>query len=64
MPQFEIDITWNDPYPKMFRYRTEGSTIGLGVYRALKQFRKENKGRRIKNLNLVVKQYARTEKVV
>ena len=58
MAHFQVEILWNDPYPKKFNYRTIGSSIGLGAYRALKQLRSENKGRRIKDLTIKIQQYA------
>ena len=63
MAYFQVEILWNDPYPKKFNYRTVGSSIGLGAYRALKQLRNENKGRRIKDLTIKIQQYA-TEAVI
>ena len=61
MAHYLVEVRWDDPYPKVFNYRTVGSNIGLGAYRALKQFRKENKGRRIKSVSLKVNQYATAE---
>ena len=63
MAYYQVEIKWSDPYPKNKSYRTIGSSIGLGAYRALKQFRKENRGRRIKNISLNLIQYA-TEKAL
>ena len=58
MKHYLVDILWEDPYPRNFNYRIEASNIGLASYRAVKELRKENKGRRIKSLTIKIKEYA------
>ena len=48
---FLVDVTFNDPYPKKSSYRVEARKIALGLYRGAKQFRKEFKGRKIKDFS-------------
>lgn len=57
MKHYTIDITWNDPYPKNFTYREDGSSIAVAVGKAMRTFRKEQKGRRIKSLIIKVNQF-------
>jgi hypothetical protein len=53
---YNITVSWNDPYPKEYKCTTEGSNIVSGTAKALRKFREENKGRRIKDINLKVLQ--------
>lgn len=55
-----VDIVWYHPYPKQYQYRIEANALPTGVKRALAMFRKEEKGRRIKELTIKVKEYANT----
>ena len=57
MKNFLVQIIWNDPYPKRYEYRSEGSNFAVGIARAVRTFRKENKGRRVKHLDLKVQEY-------
>ena len=52
MKHYLVEVMWNDPYPKKFPYRMEGSSIAVGVGKALRQFRKDVRGRRIKALTI------------
>ena len=56
MKHYTIDITWNDPYPKNFTYREDGSSIAVALGKAVRNFRKEQKGRRIKSLVVKITQ--------
>ena len=56
MKHFLIVITWYDPFPKEFRYQEGGGQIWTAVARALRQFKSENKGRRVKQLSIKVTQ--------
>ena len=56
MKQYLVIITWNDPYPKKYEFRENGTNISVAVARATRVFRKEQKGRRIKELNIKVSQ--------
>jgi len=60
MKNYLVIITIDDPYPKKFTYRTEGSSFAVGVAKALRTFRKEFKGHRIKNGNIHFEHYAST----
>ena len=57
MKHFLVNILWSDPYPKEHSYRIEANNIGLASYRGIKQFRKKNKGRRIKNITVKLLEY-------
>jgi hypothetical protein len=48
MKQYLVEILWNDPFPKQSPYRTEASSFIPAIAKALRIWRKENKGRKIK----------------
>jgi hypothetical protein len=54
---YTVKVEWMDPFPKESEYRTEGSNIVSGTAKGLRQFRKDNKGRKIKNITIKVLQY-------
>lgn len=63
MKHYLIEIIWNDPYPKRFDYRVKASNFAVAVSRALKQFRSENKGRRITDGTVKFNYYGAQEKI-
>lgn len=52
MKNYLAIITWEHPYPKEFQYRVRGSNIAVAVGSAVRQFRKENKGKRVNELKI------------
>lgn len=56
MKNYLIIIKWADPYPKEFKFTEKGSSIAVAGGKALRQFRKEQKGRRIKELDVKIRQ--------
>jgi len=54
MKNYTVSIVWYDPYPKTSNFRTEASNMSAGISRAVKQFRKLNKGRKIKKLIVTI----------
>ncbi len=56
MKNYLVIIKWNDPYPKEFKYTEAGSSINVAIGKAARQFRHDNKGRRIKQISLSVTQ--------
>ena len=57
MKNYLVVITFDDPFPKESSYTiAKVSNIAMGAYKAIKLFRAENKGRRIKNLKISVTQ--------
>lgn len=54
MKTFIVQVTVNVPYPRTFEYRTVGSNLWTGVSKALKQFKKEVKGKRISRYSITV----------
>ena len=52
MKHYLVHIIWDDPYPKEFKYQSEGSNIAVAIGKALRSFRKEQKGRRITTLKV------------
>ena len=61
MKHYLAEIVWNNPYPKKFNYRVSGSNIALGAKRSVMELRKENKGRRIKELQIKITEYGTTQ---
>jgi len=53
MKTYRITISFDDPYPKESVYREEASSFATAVKRGLEKFRKEHKGKRIKDLSLM-----------
>jgi len=49
IPKWLVTIKVDIPYPKEYQYRMGGSNVGVAISRAYKQFRKELKGKRIKD---------------
>jgi len=49
---FLIKISVNLPYPRDFEYRIEATSFGTAVNRAFKLFRKELKGRKIREIKI------------
>ncbi len=47
-----VTITFMDPYPRESSYRSAASNIRAAVGKGLKGWRKENKGRKIKQLTI------------
>lgn len=56
MKTYLVVIKWNDPYPKEFKYTESGSSLAVAIAKAARRFRNENKGRRIKQININVTQ--------
>lgn len=56
MKHYIIVISWNDPYPKKFEFRVEASGMGTALARGFRQFRAENKGRKIKQIGITATQ--------
>lgn len=56
MKTYLVVIKWNDPYPKEFKYTEAGSSLAVAIAKAARRFRNENKGRRIKQININVTQ--------
>lgn len=56
MKNFLAEIVWESPYPKRFSYRIKASGIATGVARAIRMFRAENKGRKIKKVAVKIEQ--------
>ena len=52
MPTFLVQVSVNIPYPKQFDYRETATSIGTAINRAIRKFRKEVKGKRIKQVNV------------
>jgi hypothetical protein len=57
MKHYLIDISWFQPYPKTATYRIIGSSFSVAVGKALRQFRRENKGRKIKSATIKFQMY-------
>ncbi|MEK7112708.1 MAG: hypothetical protein AAB875_05260, partial [Patescibacteria group bacterium] len=47
-----VSITVQIPYPKTFEFRKEATTIAPAVSRAIKELRKELKGRKLKQMSI------------
>lgn len=56
MKNYLVVIKWNDPYPKEFKYTESGSSLAVAIAKAARHFRQENKGRRIRQININVTQ--------
>lgn len=54
MKNFLIQVTVQDPYPKMRQYRVEATHFATGCARALKLFRKDMPRRKIKGFTVQV----------
>ncbi len=52
MKTYLIKVSLLDPYPKENIYRAEGSNFPCAVGKALRQWRKDYKGRKIKQLTI------------
>jgi len=50
MKNYLIKITAPLPYPVVSEYREQASSIAVAVSRAIKKYRKEKNGKRIKEL--------------
>ena len=57
MKKYLATITIDDPFPKKFDYRVEGSSLAVAGAKALLVFRKELKGRRLKQIKLLLTFY-------
>ena len=57
MKKYLASITIDDPFPKKFDYRVEGSSLAVAGAKALRVFRKELKGRRLKQIKLLLTFY-------
>lgn len=58
MQNYLVEVSLNDPYPKRFNYRTTGSSFSVAVGKALRMFRAEFKGRRVKEATIKFQHYA------
>jgi len=47
-----VEVSVYIPYPKTFSYRPVASGLSTAVGRALKMFRKDVKGKKIKSVNI------------
>lgn len=56
MKSYSIEVSFNDPYPKTNRFRMEGSNLPAVTGKALRAWRKEHKGRKIKKLTINIQQ--------
>jgi len=56
MKNYLTEIVWESPYPKRFSYRIKASSIATGVARAMRMFRTENKGKKIKKVAVKIEQ--------
>lgn len=63
MKYYLAKVTFNDPYPKSLECRVEANNIALGVYRAAKECRKANKGKRMRDLLVSITQYESTKTI-
>ena len=52
MKHYLAEVIWNNPFPKKYQFRVAGSNIALAAKRSLAELRKDNKGRRIKEVTL------------
>jgi hypothetical protein len=52
MKDFLVKITTNIPYPKTLEYRTKGSSFGTAIGRAIRQWRKEMNGKKVKEVSV------------
>ena len=56
MKTYFIDISFLDPYPVTNTYRETGSNYPASIGKALRNWRKEHKGRKIKSITIKAKQ--------
>jgi len=49
-----VEISFFNPYPVKKEYRVTASNLGLAGYRAFKNWRKDYKGKKIKEMNFKV----------
>lgn len=54
MKTFLIEISYLKPYPKQQEFRITASNMATATARALRDFQKENKGRRFTNLTIKI----------
>jgi hypothetical protein len=54
MKTFAIAIQFSDPFPKRKEYRESATQFDFAVKKALRQFRKDFKGKRIKSFSVQV----------
>jgi hypothetical protein len=52
MTTFLVKVSYYAPYPKESEYRSEATNFGTAINRALKDWRKEQKGKRVKELTV------------
>lgn len=58
MKHYLITFLWSAPYPREAPYRIEASNLSAALGKAVRQFRKENKGQRITKGIIKFQQYA------
>ena len=51
---FIVKIQWIMPYPVEKEYRIKASTLASAASRGLREWRKENKGKKIKSVRLQI----------
>ena len=51
---FIVRVKANIPYPKEFEYRIEATQFSTASSRAIRQFRKELKGKRLKTIRIEI----------
>ena len=54
MKEFSIQIDYYDPFPKKFISRVQATSIATASARALRNFKYENKRKRIKKLKITI----------
>ncbi len=47
-----VKVSWNNPYPVENEYRIEATNLATAAARGIRKWRKENKGRRVKNIKI------------
>jgi len=57
MKHYLIEILWSNPYPLTETLRIESSSLASACGKALRQFRKIHKGKRLKQLTIRIRQY-------